>query len=207
MSENTNSKKNIVNNNSFILGLFVNYLKPSLFVDSIENINIKELKNQGIKWLFCDLDNTLVPHFTKNPTKSVIKFVNEVKKNQINFILTSNNTKKRVEFFAQKLNVDDYLFNLKKPFSRKINKFLKENNVVKEEAIIIGDMIIVDILVANILNIESILVYPLFSNEKQSNKFTTFLENRVFKRLSRDNLIITEDVKKKSKFLIEYEIL
>ena len=68
-------KNNKNSNNSIIFSLFVNYFKPSTFVRSIDDIDLAFLKENGIKHIFCDLDNTLVPHYTKFPKKISIKIL------------------------------------------------------------------------------------------------------------------------------------
>ena len=94
---------------SFFFGLFVNFLKPSVYLDSIKEIDLNALKEQGIKLIICDLDNTLVPHYTKFPTQTAINFVNDVKKAGFDFSIVSNNTSKRVSFFAEKLGISDFI--------------------------------------------------------------------------------------------------
>lgn len=52
-----------------------------------------------------------------------------------------------------------------------------------------GDQVIMDILVANRLKCESILVQPLVGTDYKMNKFNMFLENRIYKNLERKNIL------------------
>ena len=52
-----------------------NYFKPSIYVRSFKDVNISQLKLQGIKLFISDLDNTLVPHYSRLPNKDVLKFI------------------------------------------------------------------------------------------------------------------------------------
>lgn len=205
---NDNLKKK---NSSFLLSLFINYFKPSTYVNSILDIDLDELKNQGIKLIICDLDNTLVPHFRKFPTNSSIKFLENIKKYDFKFVIISNNSEKRVKFFAEKLGIkEDYIANAKKPFPRKTKRFIEEKFNGKyrnSEIVVIGDMIITDIFVANILRINSILVHPLFEPEKFVNRILSFTEKKVFKKLSRENLITTKPNYQNNDNLDKYELL
>lgn len=209
-SKNINDKLK-KKNSSFLLSFFIDYFKPSTYVNSILDIDLEELKNQGIKLIICDLDNTLVPHFRKFPTNSSIKFIEDVKKHQFKFVIISNNSEKRVKFFAEKLGIkEDYIANAKKPFPKKTKKFLEEKFEGKyknSEIVIIGDMIITDIFVANILRINSILVPPLLEPEKFMNKILSFTEKKVFKKLSRENLITTKPNYQNNDNLDKYELL
>ncbi len=195
------------NSSSFILGYFVNYLKPSAYVTSVHEIDLDSLKEQGIKLIICDLDNTLVPHFTKFPTMQVKKFVEEIKKRGFEFVLVSNNTSKRVSFFAEKLGLNRYISNAKKPFPQAIKKTINEIGVKPQETVIIGDMIITDTLAANFVHTESILVQPLMDPEKTVDKFMSFLEKFVFKRLSKNNLIVKSESTTRTIYSEDYEIL
>ncbi len=200
-------KRKKISSNSIIFGIIINYLKPSIFVEGIEKIDIKTLKDNGIKLIICDLDNTLVPHFTKFPTKRVINFVKKIKEMNIDFLIASNNSKKRVEFFSKKIEIDNYIANAKKPFTKNIKNYIKKKEYKKDEIVMIGDMLITDILVANILNVDSILVLPLVNNDPLISKFTKFLENKIFYKLSRDNIITTKNQNIKIGDLDDYEIL
>ncbi len=195
------------NSSSFILGYFVNYLKPSAYVTSVHEIDLDSLSEQGIKLIICDLDNTLVPHFTKFPTMQVKKFIDEVKKRGFEFVLVSNNTKKRVSFFAEKLGLNNYVANAKKPFPKAIKKVMAEMGAKSQETVIIGDMIITDILAGNFMHTESILVQPLMDPEKTVDRFISFLEKFVFKRLAKNNLIIKSESIQRTVYSEDYEIL
>ncbi len=192
---------------SFVFGFFINYLKPSAYLTSIKEIDLDSLKEQGIKLIICDLDNTLVPHFTKFPTKQAVDFVKEVKEKGLKFILVSNNTKKRVSFFSEKLGLDDYIASAKKPFPWAIRRAIKRMGVKAHETVIIGDMIITDTLAANWIHTESILVQPLIDPERGLDRILSWFENKVFKRLSKENLIVKSTTVKKTIYSEEYEIL
>ena len=205
--KHTQKKQTEENSSSFVLGYFVNYLKPSAYVPSVHEIDLDSLKEQGIKLIICDLDNTLVPHFTKFPTLQVRKFVEEVKSRGFEFVLVSNNTSKRVSFFAEKLGLERYIANAKKPFPKAIKKTVEEVGVKPQETVIIGDMIITDTLAANFVHTESILVQPLMDPEKTVDRLLSFMEKFVFKRLSKNNLIVKSEGNKRSIYSEDYEIL
>lgn len=150
----------------FFIDIIANYLKPSIYLKSIKDIDTESLYEQGKRLLICDLDNTLVPHFTKFPTKDAFDFVKRVQDSGIEFIIVSNNGKKRVSFFAEKLGIKNYVASAKKPFPRKIRKKIEELGYTKEQSIMIGDMIVMDMAAANLMGVDSVLVTPLIDAEK-----------------------------------------
>ncbi len=209
MSKQSSKKQNkdLSSSGSFLFGLFINYFKPSSFVTNIKEINLDKIKEQNIKLIICDLDNTLVPHFTKFPTKLAFDFVKEVKKRNFHFVLISNNVKKRVSFFSEKLNLETYVYNAKKPFTHKINEVIKKYGVKPSETLIIGDMLITDVLAANFVGAESILVQPIMEADKFLNSILTFLEEKVYKKLSKENILYKQESLSESIYSQKYDIL
>ncbi len=169
--------------------LITNYLKPSIYVRSFMDVNINSLKDQGIKLMISDLDNTLVPHYTRFPNKDVMRFIAKLKENGIKFAIISNNLKTRVSTFAEKAGVGVYRSNAKKPFKRAIVEVMKEADVEAQETIFMGDQIVMDILVANRVNCESILVQPLVSTDYKMSKLNMLLEKLIYERLEKNNIL------------------
>ncbi len=160
-----------------------NYLRPTVFIKNIMDVNLFSLRRSGVKYIFCDLDNTLIPHFTSLPNATCTKFANDVKNNDIKLIIISNNKKYRVETFCNLINVDDFIYNAKKPLVGKIKKIMEKYNISPEDVIFIGDQFITDIFVANRLSIKSILVLPLVESSKTGIKnFIIFLLERFIYR-------------------------
>jgi HAD superfamily phosphatase (TIGR01668 family) len=128
----------------FLIDPFLNFIKPSAYIESVQDIDTFALKEQGKKLIICDLDNTLVPHFTKYPTKLAFDFVERASEAGLEFVLFSNNTSKRVSFFAEILGVKRYIAGAKKPYPFKLRKLIEELNFSIDETVLIGDMIIMD---------------------------------------------------------------
>lgn len=174
--------------------LWLNYLRPNIFIRNLLELDIHMLKISGIRLIICDLDNTLVPHFSKFPNKYVYDFINKIKQENIDIVIASNNSKKRVSIFVDKLRetteIDGYIWNAKKPLTYKIKKYIKEHNHSYNDTIIIGDQFIIDVFLANRLKTKSILVLPTIDpNEKASiNIFLKILEKYIYNRLQHENI-------------------
>ncbi len=170
---------------------YLNFLRPNIFLKSIDNININTLKKLGVKYVFCDLDNTLVPHFTRMPNSNCIKFINNLKENGIKVIIVSNNSKKRVETFCNLIDVDDFIYKANKPLIYKIKKILKKYNIEPEDVIMIGDQFITDIVVANRMNFKSILVLPIVDSVEQkfNNIIVAALEKLIYRYIAHLNIL------------------
>lgn len=169
-------------------GLISNYFKPSIYVRFIKDININQLKRQGIKLFVADLDNTLVPHYTRLPNKDVIDLIARVHEAGMEFAIMSNNVASRVRMFGEKAKVKWYASS-RKPFKKNAKKIMDDFKVDASQVVMVGDQIIMDILVANRMKWESILVQPLVSTDYKMSRFNMFLENRMYKNLEKKNIL------------------
>ena len=112
-------------------------------------------------------------------------------------ILVSNNSKKRVSEFANKMNFK-YIARANKPFKKGYKKAIKLiNNQSKEKVIFIGDQLITDIFGANKMEITNLLVNPLKTNtEHWYTKINRCLENSVLKSMRKIDESMYKKIKK-----------
>src|SRR5574344_1464402 len=91
----------------------LNNFVPDIYQKSIYNINYKKLKQNGIRCLIFDLDNTMVPVTIKSPTKKLKDLIEDLKELKFKIIIVSNSPKKRVTPFKDFLCVDSACFSFK----------------------------------------------------------------------------------------------
>lgn len=132
--------------------LNVNFTTSTIF-----SLNKDFFLTNNVKTLFLDLDNTCCQVKQTTPSKQLFIFIDLVKRLGIRVVLISNNFKKRVDYFARKLNVE-YIYLAFKPFKFKLNRFIKKNHIKKENSLYIGDQIYKDVILANRLNLKVVLV-------------------------------------------------
>lgn len=89
-------------------------LTPTWFIKDYLSISIEFLKKQSIKTIFADIDNTLVDWDELDTNDTLQTWVQQLKENQIEIILVSNNRKHRIERVAEQLGVP-YVFPGLKP--------------------------------------------------------------------------------------------
>ncbi len=183
------------------LNFILNYFRPSLHVRHFTDVNLLLLKRNGIKLFISDLDNTLISPYKKIPTPDVKIFIQKVQELDMKFVIVSNNTKNKVNFFCKQVNVDGKYGNSKKPFLGTVKKVLKDFNVSKREAVFMGNQVLTDIWVANRLHIDSILVNPIIRVLKGNKKFLrSVLENKIYANLEKNNLLIRDNYSVIEKF-------
>ena len=86
--------------------------KPKIYQKNIFEINYKELKNEGIKCLIFDLDNTLGLISHKSCPDEAKELINKLKKD-FTVIISSNNTRKRLKPYLEELGIDGVAWSMK----------------------------------------------------------------------------------------------
>ena len=84
----------------------MNYFYPDAYQKSIYTINYDKLKENGIKCLLFDLDNTCVPYTDRVPNKKLKDLFNKLDSMGFKVIIFSNSPKNRLEPFKKELKVD-----------------------------------------------------------------------------------------------------
>ena len=154
-------------------------LVPKMYQKDIYHIKYNLLKKKNIEVIIFDIDNTLLKVDELVPSKKLVDFIENLKKD-FKIIIASNNTKKRVQLVGDKLKCD-YLYSMMKP-TKKIKKFLiKKGYHDMKKVMIIGDQIVTDILMGNRLGIYTVMVDPISNNDLKITYFNRFLEKIIMK--------------------------
>ncbi len=133
---------------------------PKGYFNNITEIKLEYLKENNIKGLILDVDNTLID-YDKNLSKDVIKWIETMKSNDIKmFILSNSNKKDKVEEVGKKLDINYIYFGLK-PLKKGFKKAQKQLGLDNSNIAVIGDQIYTDIVGANRMKMYSILLEPI----------------------------------------------
>ena len=160
---------------------------PNIYQKSIYLIDYTKLLTKGINTLLFDLDNTIISKNTKEmPSKTKDLFIS-LKQKGFKIIIFSNSPKKKVNKYKEYLNVDGIHMALK-PFSKKFKKVINNYNLDPNKTAIIGDQLLTDILGGNKIGITTILVNPLTDKDSIFTVFNRFIEKRIIKKLTQNNL-------------------
>jgi len=152
---------------------------PEAYYKDIFSIDYKNLKKVGIKNIFFDVDNTIVP-YDENKIDSKTKKLFETLKKDFNIMLMSNSRSKRVLSFADDLKIDGYYSSMK-PLKKNYKKILKKYK--SNECIFIGDQFMTDLKGAKRMNLRIILVDRINDKEPIYTRFWRFFERRLLKKI------------------------
>ena len=164
------------------MGLF----KPKIYQKNIFDINYKDLKEQGIKCLIYDLDNTLGLISHKSCPEETKQLINKLKKDFI-VVISSNNTKKRLKPYLEELGIDGVAWSMK-PSIRGLIRIKAKYKLKKKEMCIIGDQIVTDILAGNRYHIKTVLVDPLGEKDLKITGLNRKIETRIVKHYEKRGL-------------------
>ena len=154
---------------------------PSLYLDSVKNINPTLLKKNNIKGLILDVDNTLIDYY-RNLVEGAEKWCEELKNEGIKCIILSNSNKKRkIEEVAEKLNID-YIMFAKKPLKSGFKRALSKLELKPEEVAVVGDQLFTDVIGAKRMNMFSILVKQVGEKDIFITKLKRPIENAIIKK-------------------------
>ena len=165
---------------------------PGEYVKSNFHISPKKLKEQGIKGIITDLDNTLVEWDRPNATPQLIEWFKEVKENGMDITIVSNNNEKRVKDFSDPLDIK-FIYKARKPMGKAFLKAIKGMNLKKEEVVVIGDQLLTDVLGGNRNGFQTILVVPVASTDGFFTRINRKIERRIMQSLKRKGMIQWEE--------------
>ncbi|MBP1156390.1 MULTISPECIES: YqeG family HAD IIIA-type phosphatase [unclassified Paenibacillus] len=138
----------------------LNKLIPRKQVNSIYEIALNELWEQGYRGIITDLDNTLVGAKAPLATPELIDWLKVVGQVGFQVVVVSNNQRTRVTKFAEPLSLP-FIYRAKKPTSASFRKALHMMNLRAEETVVIGDQMLTDVLGGNRMGLFTILVRPI----------------------------------------------
>ena len=155
-------------------------LYPKAMFNKVSDITTEFLKQNNIKALILDVDNTLID-ISENLSEQTKKWAEAVKKENIKlYILSNSNKKEKVKKVAEKLGIPYEYFG-KKPLK---SGFLKVQKILKEEPQnigVIGDQIFTDIIGGNRCKMFTILVKPIKEKEMIITKWKRTIEEKIKK--------------------------
>ncbi|GAB7567800.1 YqeG family HAD IIIA-type phosphatase [Gemella sp. Musashino-2025] len=167
-----------------ILVILRRYFLPDDFIEKYEFIDVEYMNMHNKKVIISDLDNTLISWDSKKDTKELNRWLKRMRRAGFDIIVVSNNTEERVEEFCKQLNLQ-YVAGAKKPFTTGFKKALHKLNRKPEEAIILGDQVLTDILGAKSFGVMSVLVKPISKTDAFKTRINRFFEGIIITILKR----------------------
>lgn len=156
-------------------------LYPDLYVDSLLDIPLQQLKENQIKAFVLDLDNTITEWNSNHVREEVAAWFKTIKDEGFQACILSNNGQGRIVKVAQRLGIP-FIHRAQKPRRGAFYRAMALMGVKAEETAVIGDQVFTDVLGGNRSGLYTILVVPIARREFVGTKFSRAMEFFVLRR-------------------------
>jgi len=134
------------------------------------------LKELGVRGLILDLDNTLTRWEDDRVAPGIPEWIGALKQAGIQMVILSNGLREKQDTVSRALELPLVRAPLPKPFAVGFAKALEVIGLPREEAAMVGDIVMTDIWGANRLGIRTMLVDPLSPRDFPGTKIWRALE-------------------------------
>lgn len=159
-------------------------LCPRLYVHSVQQISLKLLRDEGIKGIIADLDNTLVPWNEDAHYPEAVAWLLKIKEAGFSVCIVSNNHPRRAKTLAGIVGVP-FIWHAVKPRRRAFCQAMQLMKLNAAQTAVVGDQVFTDILGGNRLGLYTILVRPLKRQEFIVTKLVRQVEKLILNSLRR----------------------
>lgn len=156
------------------------FIKPDYNLKNVYDIDFNELKAQGIKCIMFDLDSTVMMSKSATFKQETLDWFNSFI-NDFEVAIISNNKKNEYIENASKLAPCKVIGRANKPNPKIMRNYLQSINIKPEEAVMVGDRPLTDILAGKFLGCKTILVGSINPNENIPTKLVRALERSTIK--------------------------
>ena len=135
-------------------------LVPDFVFPKFSDVTVGFLRENGIRALLCDVDNTLSPYEDAVPNAAVRAWIEELRANGIALALVSNNHAPRVETYNKELGLCAFA-DAGKPSRKMYYRAAEAIGVAIGDCAVLGDQLLTDCWSARRLGIRAIIVPPI----------------------------------------------
>jgi len=163
-------------------------LLPDRIVNTVYDIDLNELRDQGVRGIITDLDNTLVSAKTPLATPQLIGWLDMVKERGFQVVILSNNNSMRVSKFAEPLGIP-FIPAARKPAGASFRRALQLMGLEADQAVVVGDQMMTDVFGGRRAGLRTVLVTPIaLSEEGWGTRINRRIEKIALARLRKKGL-------------------
>ncbi len=159
-------------------------LIPDLRLEGYKSLTPEILKEQGVRALLIDIDNTLAPYEQPLPDDDHRAWFRSLEETGVRCALVSNNKPERVTTFNASLGLPAYA-DCGKPSRKHLRRALDGLGVPANEAAVLGDQIFTDCLSARRMGMKAFIVPPIRDKRTLFFRFKRALEKPVLRAYDR----------------------
>lgn len=156
-------------------------LKPDYNHKALDEIDFAALKEQGVEAVVFDLDSTVMASKSAQFDVWVIELLCTLKESFVVAILSNNKCEEYIEKARQQCDIE-VIGRANKPSPKTLLEFLERHEIKPENAVMVGDRPLTDILAGKLARCKTILVDSItYRTEPKLTRFVRFLERLVIR--------------------------
>ena len=155
--------------------IFEKLLIPDEMLATFRDVTPEYLLSRGIKFIFCDIDNTLATYDDLTPPEDVIDWCRGMNGCGVTVSFVSNNDRERVDGFNRELGYVAYA-KAGKPMTKKLLSAMADCGAAANNSAFLGDQLLTDAAAANRAGLYSIIVLPIKDKTNLFFRFKRFFE-------------------------------
>lgn len=165
---------------------------PNQFYHNVFQITPAYMKQNGLKGIITDLDNTLIRWDRPDATPELRDWFKGFTDAGIKVTICSNNNENRVKIFADQVGLP-FIFKARKPLPLGFNRARKLMGLESHETIVVGDQVMTDMLGGNLGGFHTILVKPIVKTDEWKTYLNRRMESIILAYFKRKNMLKWED--------------
>lgn len=155
-------------------------LVPALYIERIYDLPLSWLKENSVKAVITDLDNTLVPWRDYRVASELADWFKDLHDAGFKTVILSNARPSPTITELSKLLETDLVVGARKPLTRFFKIALSRAGTAPHETCVIGDQVFTDILGGNMVGCRTVLVKQVGRREFLGTRFMRLIEKAVF---------------------------
>ncbi len=161
--------------------IFDKYLRPDFIFGTFREVTPEFCRENGIKFIISDIDNTLVTYDDAHPTDEVRAWIDTLFTSGVRVSFVSNNDRERVELFNSSLGLPAY-YKAGKPLTDGLKLASEMLGADKPSTLLLGDQLLTDVCAAKRFGIRAAAVPPIKDKKSLFFKAKRAIEKPFMKR-------------------------
>ncbi len=154
---------------------------PDFIFQSVTRITPEFLRENGIRALVLDVDNTLTTHGSPTPGEGVLEWLDQMRRAGIPMTIVSNNSRTRVEPFAKMLGLS-FVSRGCKPLTVGMSRACRRFGLPPQQVAIVGDQLFTDMVGGKLKGMKCILTAPIKVEDGPFFRLKRKLESRLMRK-------------------------
>ncbi len=134
--------------------------KPDLYLQDLYSLDFEVLRNNGIKGLILDIDNTIVPPHARDIGSEALQWIKKAGSEGFRLLILSNASRRRVDRFVAGIDIEA-ISRAGKPAASAFTAAKSKLGLESENIAVFGDQLFTDIAGGNRAGMFTVLVRPI----------------------------------------------